>query len=69
MEDAWASIGEEGRGKLRKVTGICKQELIREYPNGGTRHVEDMTLRKKSQRRELKHLSICRKRKKYRFPE
>ena len=40
MEDAWASIGEEGRGKLRKVTGIGKHELIREYPNGGTRYAE-----------------------------
>ena len=40
-EDALASETEEGRGKLRKVAGICKQELIREYPNGGTRPVED----------------------------
>ena len=36
-----ASIGEEGRGKLRKAAGICKQELIRGYPNGGTLMVED----------------------------
>ena len=40
-EDALASESEEGRGKLRKVAGICKQELIREYPNGGTHTVED----------------------------
>ena len=40
MEDAWASIGEEGRGKLRKYPGICKQELIRKYPNGATRYAE-----------------------------
>ena len=40
-EDALASRDEEGRGKLRKVAGICKQELIREYPNGGTPAVED----------------------------
>ena len=38
--DALASGGEEGRGKLRKVAGICKQELIREYPNGATRLAE-----------------------------
>ena len=35
------SGGEEGRGKLRKVAGICKQELIRECPNGATHMVED----------------------------
>ncbi len=28
--------GEEGRGKLRKATGSCKQAVIRGYPNGGT---------------------------------
>ena len=28
---------EEGRGKLRKATGNCKQVLIRGYPNGETR--------------------------------
>ena len=36
-EDALASGGEEGRGKLRKSTGIGKHELIRAYPNGATR--------------------------------
>ena len=64
-----ASIGEEGRGKLRKSAGIRKQELIRRCPNGATCHIEDKTHRKMSQRRELKHLSTCRKRKKDRFPE
>jgi hypothetical protein len=61
--------GEEGRGKLRKVAGISKHESIRQCPNGGTRQVEDLTHRKMSKRRELKHLSTCRKRKKNRFPE
>ena len=42
-EDALASGGEEGRGKLRKGAGICKQELIRACPNGETRQVEDLT--------------------------
>ena len=37
------SGGEEGRGKLRKGPGICKQELIRTSPNGATRQVEDLT--------------------------
>ena len=36
-----ASIGEEGRGKLRKAAGIGKHELIRGCPNGGTHRVED----------------------------
>ena len=43
-EDALASESEEGRGKLRKAPGICKQELIRRCPNGGTRLVEDQSL-------------------------
>ena len=64
-----ASMGEEGRGKLRKVTGICKRDLIRKYPNVATRLVEGQSHRKVSQRRELKHLSTCRKRKKNRFSE
>ena len=38
--DAWASGGEEGRGKLRKGAGIRKQELIRACPNGETRRAE-----------------------------
>jgi hypothetical protein len=43
MEDALALRDDEGRGKLRKATGSCKQTLIRRCPNGVTRHVEDMT--------------------------
>ena len=35
------SGGDERRGKLRKGSGNCKQVLIRAYPNGGTRPVED----------------------------
>ena len=42
-EDALASGGEEGRGKLRKAPGICKQEVIRRFPNWGTSAVEDCT--------------------------
>ena len=55
-------MGEEGRGKLRKATGIGTHELIRRYPNGATRHIEDMSLRKQSKPGELKHLSTLRKR-------
>jgi hypothetical protein len=36
MGDALALGGDEGRGKLRKSTGICKQDLIRRCPNGAT---------------------------------
>jgi hypothetical protein len=42
MGDALAPGGDEGRGKLRKAAGRCKQLLIRRCPNGATRHVEDM---------------------------
>ncbi len=34
--DALAQNGDEGRGKLRKVTGSCKHALIRKCPNGAT---------------------------------
>ena len=37
MGDALALGGDEGRGKLRKAAGICKQDLIRGCPNGATR--------------------------------
>ena len=37
------SGGEEGRGKLRKFTGIRKQEVIRECPNGATRQAEGLS--------------------------
>ena len=35
------SGGDERRGKLRKGSGICKQELIRASLNGGTQWIED----------------------------
>ena len=35
--DALAQTGDEGRGKLRKASGSCKQAQIRGCPNGGTR--------------------------------
>ena len=63
------SGGDEGRGKLRKAAGICKQELIRGYPNGGTRQVEDLSLTiSEGEPGELKHLSTRRKRKKVSIP-
>ena len=64
-----ASEDDEGRGKLRKGAGIRKQELIRACPNGETRQAEGLSPRERGVRRELKHLSTCRKRKKHRFPE
>ena len=41
--DALASGGDEGRGKLRKALGNCKQVLIRGYPNGATRQAEGLS--------------------------
>ena len=38
------SGGDERRGKLRKGSGICKQELIRASLNGATHMVEDHVL-------------------------
>ena len=43
MGDALALVDDEGRGKLRKATGSCKQALIRRCPNGTTRLVEDQS--------------------------
>ena len=34
--------GDEGRDKLRKVTGIGTYNLIRKYPNGETHYIEDI---------------------------
>ena len=63
MVDALALRGDEGRDKLRKAAGISTYELIRRYPNGATRHVEDMSPSNRSKPGELKHLSSRRKRK------
>jgi hypothetical protein len=63
MADALALRGDEGRDKLRKAAGIGTHNMIRRYPNGATRHVEDMSRRKSSKPGELKHLSNRRKRK------
>ena len=46
----WLSGGEEGRGKLRKGSGNCKQVLIRAYPNGATHTVEDRVPSAKTER-------------------
>ena len=42
--DAKAPSTEEGRGKLRKAWGSCKQILIPRYPNVETRLVADQSL-------------------------
>lgn len=60
-----AYSGDEGRGKRRNCAGICKQDLIRTYPNGATHHVGDMIPpERRGKPGELKHLSTRRKRKK-----
>ena len=51
MVNALALRGDEGRDKLRKVPGRCKQPLIRKSPNGATRSVEDRSSFKKSTQR------------------
>ena len=37
MGNALVLTADEGRVKLRKVSGSCKEALIREYPNGEIR--------------------------------
>ena len=67
-EDALASGGDEGRGKLRKCAGIRKREMIRMYPNGTTWQVEGLSLEREPTRRtetskypqEKKEISISR---------
>lgn len=63
MADAYALRDDEGRDKLRKATGRGTYLLIRRYPNGATRHVEDMSPSNRGKPGELKHLSNRRKRK------
>ena len=43
--------GEEGRDKLRKVTGSGTYTVIRKYPNGATYYVEDIVSERKQTRR------------------
>ena len=69
MGDALALGGDEGRGKLRKAPGICKQDLIRGFPNGATYLAGGQMHRKVGKPSELKHLSRRRRRKRIRFPE
>ena len=45
QEDALATHGEEGRGKLRKASGSRKQALIRRYPNGETHICESVCIK------------------------
>ena len=63
MGDALALRGDEGRDKLRKATGIGTHNMIRRYPNGATRYIEDISPSNRGKPAELKHLSRRRKRK------
>ena len=71
--DAWASGGEEGRGKLRKGAGIRKQEMIRACPNGETRRAEcpppDACPGRTQGTETSKYLQEEKGRKKHRFPQ
>ena len=51
MVNALALRGDEGRDKLRKVPGRCKQPLIRKYPNGATLPTEGRESYKKPTQR------------------
>ena len=51
MVNALALRGDEGRDKLRKVPGRCKQPLIRKSPNGATLPTEGRESFKKSTQR------------------
>ena len=68
-EDALALIGDEGRDEQRNATGSSKYAEIRRCPNGGTRPPswDDILIctpsMREARRRELKHLSTCRRRK------
>ena len=44
MGDALALRDDEGRGKLRKVSGRRKRSAIRKCPNGATHYIEDIVL-------------------------
>ena len=44
--DALADDSDEGRGKLRKVSGSCTRTVIRECPNGETRLGESSVIPK-----------------------
>ena len=69
MEDALASAGEEGRGKLRKIPGTRKQGVIRTCPNGATPQAEGLGAHfMRGEPGELKHLSTRRRRKKTSIP-
>ena len=64
MEDALALGGDEGRDKLRKAAARGKYPLTRGCPNGATHRKRfRYPLIDGGERRELKHLSTCRKRK------
>ena len=65
LVNALALRGEEGRSTLRKAAGRREHPLIRGYPNGATHRFMTVSFNefivKGSERRELKHLSTCRK--------
>ena len=70
--NALALGADEGRSKQRYAVGSRKQALIRGFPNGAIRPVEDRSSIRESiaygrEPPELKHLSRARKRNQTRF--
>ena len=51
MVDALALTGDEGRDKLRKVTGRSKYPAIRKCPNGETQYTEGILPEREQTRR------------------
>ena len=69
MVDTLADGGDEGRVRLRKVSGSRQKALIRKYPNGETQYIAIYITLYGSERCEVKHLSSNRKRNQTRFWE
>jgi hypothetical protein len=65
MADALALGGDEGRRRLRKARSSCQTSVEAGIPE--LTCTEFIGVR--SERREVKHLSTCRKRKQKRFPQ
>lgn len=62
MVDALADRTDEGRLRLRYASGAANRALIRGFPNGGTHRPSWVgTGFGRGVRREVKHLSTCRK--------
>ena len=67
--NALAPDAEERRSKLRKAAGRSKHLLIRGFLNGATFTEQSVSLLRRRQPGEVKHLSNRRKRNRKRYPK